>query len=756
MLILSQYSMESRAETNQVYLSGASSRPGQEAELTINLRNAESVISYQCTVYLPEGVTLKSISKIQDRGGQESFNTIKKNDGSVMIVGSNNGDGGLYAFTGNDGPIAKIVVSVPDNFTAGEYEVELKEIVLVNASIQSISVNDYTFKWSIVDTFTITFDSNGGTSVESITQDNGTVITPPANPTREGYTFIGWEPALPETMPIGGLAVKAQWVINKYTLTYVIDGQEYSKSEVEYNATITQLDDPVREGYTFSGWSEIPATMPAHDVEVTGSFIVNSYTLTYIVDGNAYKTLTVDYGTAITPEAEPTKEGYTFSGWSEIPATMPANDVEISGSFTVNSYTLTYIVDGNAYKTLTVDYGTAITPEAEPTKEGYTFSGWSEIPATMPANDVEVSGSFAVNSYTLTYIVDGNAYKTLTVDYGTAITPEAEPTKEGYTFSGWSEIPATMPANDVEVSGSFAVNSYTLTYIVDGNAYKTLTVDYGTAITPEAEPTKEGYTFSGWSEIPATMPAHDVEVTGSFTQNIYILDENSDNADVLKQAADVAVQLKRTIKADEWSTICLPFTATGEQVKTAFGDDVQLASFTGWESEEDGNGAIVAINVMFTSVSADEGIAANTPMLIKVSETVTEATFDGVTLEPAEEPMVQVGKKASERGWFYGTYAKTIVPEENLFLSGNEFWYSTGKTAIKGFRGYFEFRDVLDAYYDDSEVKVHMLFDDDATGIETIDHSSLNIDHYYNLAGQRVGKGYKGVVIENGKKIIKK
>ena len=131
--------------------------------------------------------------------------------------------------------------------------------------------------------------------------------------------------------------------------------------------------------------------------------------MTYIVDGNAYKTLTVDYGTAITPEAEPTKEGYTFSGWSEIPATMPANDVEVSGSFTVNSYTLTYIVDGNAYKTLTVDYGTAITPEAEPTKEGYTFSGWSEIPAAMPAHDVEVTGSFTVNSYTLTYIVDGNA-----------------------------------------------------------------------------------------------------------------------------------------------------------------------------------------------------------------------------------------------------------------------------------------------------------------------------------------------------------
>ena len=233
-----------------------------------------------------------------------------------------------------------------------------------------------------------------------------------------------------------------------------------------------------------------------------------------------------------------------------------------------------------------------------------------------------------------------------------------------------------------------------------------------------------------------------------------VLDENSISAPA--PATGVDVRVIRTINADEWSTICLPFATTGEQVKAAFGDDVQLASFTGWESEEDGNGAIVAINVMFTSVSADEGIAANTPMLIKVSEAVTEATFDGVTLEPEEEPMVQVGKKASERGWFYGTYAKTTVPEENLFLNDNKFWYSTGKTAIKGFRGFFEFRDVLDAYYDDSDVKVHMFFDDDATGIETIDHSSLNNDHYYNLSGQRVGKGYKGVVIENGNKTIKK
>jgi hypothetical protein len=122
-------------------------------------------------------------------------------------------------------------------------------------------------------------------------------------------------------------------------------------------------------------------------------------------------------------------------------------------------------------------------------------------------------------TYTLTYIVDGEVYKTYEVEEGTAITPEPAPIKEGYTFSGWSYIPPTMPATDVVVMGSFKINTYTLTYEVDGEKYKTYNVEYNAAITPEPEPTKAGYTFSGWSEIPETMPAHDVTVTGSFTKD---------------------------------------------------------------------------------------------------------------------------------------------------------------------------------------------------------------------------------------------
>ena len=247
------------------------------------------------------------------------------------------------------------------------------------------------------------------------------------------------------------------------------------------------------------------------------SFLVNVlYSLTYKVDGEVYKTASIACGSTITPEAAPPKEGYTFSGWSGLPATMPNHNVEVTGTYTVNIYKLIYKVDGEVYKTLTIVYGTTLTPEAEPTREGYAFSGWSEIPATMPAHDVTVTGSFTVNSYTLTYKVDGNVYKTYSVKYGTAITPESAPTKEGYTFSGWNGLPTTMPAHDVTVTGSFTVNSYTLTYKVDGNIYKTFSVEYGTVLTPEPAPTRKGMTFSGWANMPETMPAYDLTLNGTY------------------------------------------------------------------------------------------------------------------------------------------------------------------------------------------------------------------------------------------------
>ena len=240
----------------------------------------------------------------------------------------------------------------------------------------------------------------------------------------------------------------------KFNITYIVDNDVYLIDTIATGDTIVLCDAPTREGHTFSGWSEAPETMPAEDIEITGSFSVNTYAITYIVDGEVYATDSLTYGSEIVLIDEPTKEGHTFS-WSETPETMPAEDIEITGSFSVNTYAITYMVDGEVYATDSLAYGSEIVLIDEPTKEGYTFSGWSEAPETMPAEDIEITGSFSVNTYAITYMVDGEVYATDSLAYGSEIVLIDEPTKEGYSFSGWSEAPETMPAEDITITGSF-------------------------------------------------------------------------------------------------------------------------------------------------------------------------------------------------------------------------------------------------------------------------------------------------------------
>ena len=407
----------------------------------------------------------------------------------------------------------------------------------------------------IMPEYTLTYMVDGA-FYKSFIIEEGTCIMPEETPSKEGYTFSGWID-VPVTMPAQDVIITGTYTINKYELTYMVDGEVYKIYEIEYGTEIQPESEPEKEGYTFSGWSEVPETMPAHNVTVTGKLMPNKHKLTYIVDGQTYKMLDVEYGTAIIPEALLTKEGYTFSGWSEIPETMPAKDVIVTGSFTINKYKLIYLLNGEKYKTYEIEYGASITLEAELTKEGYTFSGWSEIPETMPAKDVTVTGTFVINKYMLTYQVDETEYKTVEIEYGAAITPEAEPTKEGYTFSGWSEIPETMPAKDVTVVGTFTVNRYKLTYIIDNEVYKVVEYDYGATIVPEGNPEGDYVTFV-WKDVPKTMPAKDVTVYADYETGIaevlmaqgikYIYAPNGKRIEKLQKGLNIVVMNDGTIR----------------------------------------------------------------------------------------------------------------------------------------------------------------------------------------------------------------
>ena len=429
----------------------------------------------------------------------------------------------------------------------------------VPAIPETVPAENMSFKaqWTI-NQYTLTFNADNGTEATVITQDYGTKFDTPADPTREGYTFAGWDMDIPETIPAENMSFTAKWIANQYTLTFDSDGgSDVAAITQDYGTKIETPAAPTKTGYTFAGWdNEIPETMPAESMSFKAQWAINQYTLTFNADnGTEDVEITQDYGTKFDTPADPTREGYTFAGWDmDIPETIPAENMSFTAKWIANQYTLTFDSDGGSdVAAITQDYGTKIETPAAPTKTGYTFAGWdNEIPETMPAESMSFKAQWAINQYTLTFNADnGTEDVEITQDYGTKFDTPADPTREGYTFAGWDmDIPETIPAEDMSFTALWSVNSYKLVYILDGEVYAEYDVEYGSEITPENDPEKTGYTFDGWTEIPETMPAHDVEIYGSFSVVTAIRTILAD-----EKAVDVynlnGVLVKRNVEVDK-------------------------------------------------------------------------------------------------------------------------------------------------------------------------------------------------------------
>ena len=166
-----------------------------------------------------------------------------------------------------------------------------------------------------------------------INQNYGTPVTVPDDPTREGYTFIGWDIPFPAKMPAKITTITAQWTINQYTITFdTAGGSEIDSIEQDYDTAITAPDAPTKEGYTFIGWdTTVPKKMPAKDMTVKARWQINRYKITFDTDGGSeIDPIEQDYDTEITAPDNPTKEGYAFIDWdTTVPAKMPARDMTI-------------------------------------------------------------------------------------------------------------------------------------------------------------------------------------------------------------------------------------------------------------------------------------------------------------------------------------------------------------------------------------------------------------------------------------------
>ena len=264
-------------------------------------------------------------------------------------------------------------------------------------------------------------------------------------------------------------------------------------------------------------------------------------------------------------------------------------------------------------------------------------------------------------------------------------------------------------------------------------------------------------TTSGTS--PKAVKFEDVTFTvtiGDPADTHVVLDETSTTAPVASGGA-VDIMVKRTIKANEWSTLVLPFNMTEAQVKEALGSDVQLAEFEDYEADYTGDD-VTGLTVNFVATNLSDGFYANYPYLVKTSKDITEF-FVTATIDPDEEDAVaeftngKTGPKKEVYGSLIGTYhAGDAIPADGLFLSGNKFWYSAGATKIKAFRAYFMLNEVLSGV---AEAKVRFMVDEDAAAIEGITPDMEN-GVWYTLDGRQLnGKPTeKGVYIVDGKKVL--
>ena len=393
----------------------------------------------------------------------------------------------------------------------------------------SVDNRSYEATWSI-NSYKVKFvDGNDVLSEETMVF--GSSITAPTTPNKDGLVFIGWNPELPQTVQAGDFTYSTVYVPATFKAYFKIDNADFTTVEVKYGEQIPAQTVPEREGYTFSGWSEIPATMPASDVTITGTYVPNKYTVKFVLGNEVLYEQVQDYGTAITIPNVTEPEGWLFSGWDpEVDATVPAHDVTYTATLTENNFRLTYYLENELWIIQDLKFGEEIGLPEVPEKEGYTFAGWknaqgqSDMPETMPSRDLTYYGDYTINQYTVKFVFAGKVISEKKQNFNTAITAPQNPQNEGYTFVSWGELDATVPAHDVTYEAQYTVNTYKVTYKVEGMEDQVFEVAFKEKVPAIDEPEVEGYTFEGWDdEIPETMPAKDITFTAKLTVNTYVI-----------------------------------------------------------------------------------------------------------------------------------------------------------------------------------------------------------------------------------------
>ncbi|KAK3605002.1 hypothetical protein CHS0354_000667 [Potamilus streckersoni] len=405
--------------------------------------------------------------------------------------------------------------------------------------------------------YIVTFDSNGGSKVESKKVTVGNKIAKPDNPKFDGRDFEGWysDVGLTESFDFDNTRINrnitlyAKWTIRTYTVAFSSNGgSAVPNATVNYGEKVTKPTDPTRAGYAFVGWYKDEATLTNEfnfTTEVVTANITlyakwnqnlpNQFTVTFNSNGGSdVVSITVNSGSTIAKPTDPTRAGYTFVNWykeAEFTNVFDFDTETITANITLfakweaNSYTVTFNSnEGSTVASITVSHGNKITKPTDPTRPGYTFVNWykeAEFTNEFNFTTEVVTANITLyakwnqnlpNQFTVTFNSnEGSTVASITVTHGNKITKPTDPTRPGYTFVNWykeAEFTNEFNFTTEVVTANITLyakwnqnlpNQFTVTFNSNGgSAVPNATVNYGEKVTKPTDPTRPGYTFVNW------------------------------------------------------------------------------------------------------------------------------------------------------------------------------------------------------------------------------------------------------------------
>ena len=349
----------------------------------------------------------------------------------------------------------------------------------------------------------------------------------------EGFSLDSAKSTLTGTIAAdGSLVLSIYYSRNQYTITYA--NTDLEPDTYYYGATVSART-PEKAGYAFQGWEEeVPSTMPAQNITLTAKWNENpaDYTDYDIAvaaanakkaEDNYDKTYTEASRNALDAALAVDVSGKKLSEQGVVDAQTEAINAAVKGLEKM-TYNATFYVDGEEYRVVPTKVGEQIVAPEAPSKQGYTFTGWTPEVGTMGIEDVSFNAVFSAGTvaYTVeTYVMDvsgnyGDAAtenKSATTGETVSVTPEA---REGFTVADESVLSGEVKADgSLVLKVYYSRNQYKLT--VDGNVTN---VYYGAAISVAEPAAREGYTFAGWDrDVPETMPASDVTLVSQWSEN---------------------------------------------------------------------------------------------------------------------------------------------------------------------------------------------------------------------------------------------